>query len=64
LEGPAGKFTDSVSNAKVWTRINAACGQYKATIEAKANGKPFATSSIVAVNPGETAKPSLTLPLP
>jgi hypothetical protein len=63
LEDSSGKFTDSVSNAKVWTRIGTAPGQYKVTIEAKAKGSPIATSTIVDVKPGETAKPSLTLPI-
>ncbi|HXB75206.1 MAG TPA: SLATT domain-containing protein [Candidatus Acidoferrales bacterium] len=61
LEGLTGKFTDSVSNSKVWARINTAPGQYKVTIEAKAKGSPIATSAIVDVKPGETARPSLTL---
>ena len=63
LEGTPGKFAESVSNAKVWTRINTAPGQYKVTIDAKAKGSPIATSTIIEVNPGETAKPSLALPL-
>jgi hypothetical protein len=63
LEGPTGKFTDSVSNAKVWTRINTAPGQYKVTVDAKAKGSPIATSAIIDVKPGETAKPSLVLPI-
>jgi hypothetical protein len=63
LEGVSGKFTDSVSNAKVWTRINIGPGQYKVTIEAKVKGSPIATSTVVDVKPGETSKPSLTLPI-
>jgi hypothetical protein len=63
LEGTPGKFTDSVSNAKVWTRINTPPSQYKLTVEAKAKGSPIATSMILDVKPGETAKPSLTLPI-
>jgi hypothetical protein len=63
LEGPSGKFTDSVSNAKVWTRIGTAPGQCKVTIDARIKGSPIATSTIVDVKPGETAKPSLTLPI-
>ena len=64
LEGTAGKFTDSVSNAKVWTRINTPPGQYKLAVEAKAKGSPIATSMILDVKPGEISKPSLTLPVP
>jgi hypothetical protein len=63
LEGPSGKFTDSVLNAKVWTRINTAPGQHKVTLDAKAKGSPIATSTIVEVRPGETAKPSISLPI-
>lgn len=63
LEGTPGQFTDSVSNARVWTRINTTPGQYKLTVEAKANGSGIATSMILDVKPGETVKPSLTLPL-
>ena len=63
LEGATGRFAESVSNAKVWTRINTAPGQYKVTIDAKAKGSPIATSTVIDVNPGETAKPSLVLPL-
>lgn len=63
LEGTAGKIAESVSNSKVWARINTAPGQYKLTIEGKAKGNPIGTSMILDVNPGETAKPSLTLPI-
>lgn len=63
LEGLSAKFADSVSNAKVWTQINTAPGQYKVTIEAKVNGSPLATSTVIDVQPGEAAKPSLTLPI-
>jgi hypothetical protein len=38
-------------------------GQYKVTIDARIKGSPIATSTIVDVKPGETAKPSLTLPI-
>jgi hypothetical protein len=61
LEGTAGKIAESVSNSKVWARINTAPGQYKLTIEGKAKGNPIGTSMILDVKPGETAKPSLTL---
>ena len=64
LEGPSGKFTDSVSNAKVWTRINTAPGHHKVTIDAKASGGPIATSTIIEVMPGQTTKPSVDLPIP
>jgi hypothetical protein len=63
LEGAAGKFTDSVSNAKVWARINTLPGQYKLTVDAKAKGSAVAASMILDVTPGETSKPSLTLPM-
>ncbi|HXK02776.1 MAG TPA: SLATT domain-containing protein [Verrucomicrobiae bacterium] len=63
LEGATGKFTDSVSNAKVWTRIDTAPGQYKLSVDAKAKGSPVATSAILDVKAGETCKPSLTLPI-
>lgn len=63
LEGLSAKFADSVSNAKVWTRINTAPGQYKVTIEAEVKGSPIATSTVINVQPGEPAKPSLTLPI-
>ena len=63
LEGTVGKFTDSVSNANVWARINTPPGQYKLTVDAKAKGSAIATSMILNVQPGETSKPSLTLPI-
>jgi hypothetical protein len=63
LEGQSGKSTDSVSNAKVWTRINIVPGQYKVTINAKFTGIAASTSTVVVVNPGETEKPSVTLPI-
>ncbi len=63
LEGTSGRFGDSVSNAKVWTRIDTVPGQYKVTIDAKAKGNPVSTSTVTAVKPGETAKPSVTLPI-
>ncbi len=63
LEGAPGKFTDSVSNARVWTRIDTPPGQYKLAIEAKTAGRAIATSMILDVKPGEIARPSLTLPI-
>jgi SMODS and SLOG-associating 2TM effector domain 2 len=63
LEGASGTFKESVSNAKVWTRINVAPGQYKMTLDAIAQGKDTSTSGIVEVKPDEIAKPSLTLPI-
>jgi hypothetical protein len=63
LEGAPGKFTDSVSNTKVWARINTLPGQHKLTVDAKTKGSAVATSMILDVKPGETAKPSLTLPI-
>ncbi len=63
LEGQSGKSVDSVTSAMVWTRINIAPGQYKISINAKSKGNITATSTVVDVNPGETAKPSVTLPI-
>jgi hypothetical protein len=63
LEGLSGKSTDSVSNAKVWTRINTAPGQYRISINAKCKGNIASTSTIVDVKPGDTAKPLVTLPI-
>ena len=63
LESTTTKFADSVSNTKVWTRINTPPGQYKLTVDAKAKGSAIATSMIVDVKPGETSKPALTLPI-
>jgi hypothetical protein len=53
LEGQSGKFTDSVSNATVWTRINVAPGQSKISVNAKSKGNIISTSTIVDVKPGE-----------
>jgi hypothetical protein len=63
LEGAPGKFTDSVSNANVWARINTLPGQYKLTVDAKAKGSAIAASMVLDVKPGETSRPSLTLPI-
>ena len=63
LEGPSGKFSDSVSSATIWTRINVAPGQHKASIDAKAKGSAVATSIILDVSPGETKKDSVSLPI-
>lgn len=63
LQGPSGTSADSVSSAKVWTSINIAPGQYKVTLKAVANGTPVATSTIVEIKPGETAKTSALLPI-
>jgi len=62
-EGQSGKLVDSVSNAKVWTRINMAPGQYRVGVDAQAGGRPAATSTIVDIKPGEIAKASVTLPI-
>ena len=62
-EGPAGKSIESVSGSKAWTCINMAPGQYKVTLGAKSKGNPVATSTVVEVKPGETAKPSVALPI-
>jgi hypothetical protein len=64
LEGQSGKSADTVSNAQVWTGINIAPGQYKISINAKSKGNITSTSTIVDVKPGDTAKPSVTLPIP
>jgi len=63
LEGSSGKFTDSVSNAKVWSRINTPPGQYKLTVDARTKGRAVATSMVLDVKPGEIAKASVTLPI-
>ncbi len=63
LEGQPGKFIEPVSNANVWTRINVAPGQYKLGINARSRGIAISTSTVVDVKPGDTAKPSLTLPI-
>lgn len=63
LEGTPGRFTESVSNTNIWARINTPPSQYKLTVEAKSNGSAIATSMVLDVKPGETAKPSITLPL-
>jgi hypothetical protein len=63
LEGPSGKFTDSVSNTLVWTRLNVGPGQNKVSVEAKAKGSPVAASTILDVNPGKTTPGSITLPI-
>jgi hypothetical protein len=63
LEGQSGKFTDSVSNAHVWTRINAVPGQYKIGINAKSKGSAVSTSTVVDLKPGDIAKPTVALPI-
>jgi hypothetical protein len=63
LEGQAGRSTDSVANANVWTRINTVPGQYKLSINARSKGNVVSTSAVVDVKPGDTAKPSVTLPI-
>ena len=63
LEGQSGKSLDTVANAKVWTQINIVPAQYKVSIHAKSKGSATSTSTIVDVQPGETAKPSVTLPI-
>jgi hypothetical protein len=63
LESAAGKFADSVSNAKVWTRLGTSPGQYKLTIEAKVKGSFLGTSSVLDIKPAEIVKPSLELPI-
>jgi hypothetical protein len=63
LDGQSGKSTDAVSNSKVWTRINTVPGQYSISINAKYKGSIVSTATIVDVKPGETEKPSVTLPI-
>ena len=63
LEGQSGKSMDSVSNANVWTRINTAPGQYRVIVNARSKGSIASTSTIVDVKPGDTARPSVTLPM-
>jgi len=62
LEGTTVKFNETVANSMVWARINTPPGQYKLTIDGK-KGSPIATSMILELKPGETAKESLTLPI-
>lgn len=63
LETRTGKLSESVSNSKVWTKINTVQGQCKVTINAKAKGNPVSISTILDVKPGDTAKPAVTLPI-
>src|ERR1035438_8888744 len=63
LDGQSGKSTDSVSNSKVWTRINTVPGQYSISINAKYKGSIVSTATIVDVKPGGTENPSVTLPI-
>jgi phage host-nuclease inhibitor protein Gam len=63
VEGQSGKSVDSVSNAKVWTRINILPGQYRMGINAKYKGNITSTSLIVDVKSGDTAKTSIALPI-
>jgi hypothetical protein len=63
LESARGKIADSVSNAKVWTRIGTSAGVYKVTVEGKVKGSPLAASSILDIKPAETVKSSLELPI-
>jgi hypothetical protein len=63
LEGQSGKTEEPVSNAKVWTRISVLPGQYKVSINARSKGNMISTSTIADVQPGGTAKPSVTLPV-
>jgi conflict system pore-forming effector with SLATT domain len=62
-EGQSGKSADSVANAKVWTRMNMIPGQYRISINAKSKGNTISASTIVDVKPGDTARPSVTLPM-
>lgn len=63
LEGLSGTLKDVVSNAKVWTRIGVAPGQYKIALQAKVQNQDIGTSSVVEIKPGDTVKPSLILPI-
>ena len=63
LEGKS-PYAGSVLNSKVWTNINTSPGQYRITIDAKAKGAPVSTSTVFEVKSGETAKPSVSLPIP
>jgi len=63
LQGQSGKSTDSVFNSKVWTRIGTVPGQYSISISAKYKGSIVSTATIVDVQPGDTEKPSVTLPI-
>lgn len=63
LEGGPEKVADTVSNAKVWTRIAVAPGQYKMAVNAKVKGSPLGTSAVIDVQAGVTWKGSLELPI-
>jgi|ERR1051326_1653882 hypothetical protein len=64
LEGTQRAFPGSVSNSKIWTEIDIPPGQYKLRVDAKFKGNPVSTSMILEVKPADTAKPSVTLPVP
>jgi SMODS and SLOG-associating 2TM effector domain 2 len=61
LEGKGGKVSGVAASSKVWTQINTSPGQYKVTISAKAKGVPVSSSTVFAVQPGETVKVPLSL---
>ena len=63
LETKNSRFSESVSNSKVWTNINTTPGQCKVTTYANAKGNPVSSSTILGVKPGETVKASVTLPI-
>jgi hypothetical protein len=63
LQGQSGKSTDSVSNSKVWTRINTVPGQYSIGVNAKYKGSIVSTATVVVVEPGGKQTPSVTLPI-
>ena len=63
LEGGPEKVADAVSNAKVWTRITVAPGQYKMAEGAKVKGSPLGPSAVIDVQAGVTWKGSLELPI-
>jgi hypothetical protein len=63
LEGQSGRFADSISNSNVhaWSKMTP--GTYTLSVVAKAKGTPISTATVIDVGPGETAKPSVVLPL-
>lgn len=62
LEGQSSRSADSVSNARVWTRIGILPGQYRIVVNAKRSGAATSTSKIAVVAPGATTEVSATLP--
>jgi len=56
-------FTETVVGSKGWTRIGVPAGQYNLVVLAKKNDKDVSTPTVVNVNPSETSKPTVVLPI-